>query len=292
MEIRNLEIFVEVAREENISRAAAKLYVSQPSISRQLQELEKELGKKLFERTTYGVKLTHAGILFLERTEDLLQKFHELKVDFGIVNDEVGNIYIGCAETDSIKYLARAAKILKETHPKICFNLYSGNFEDISYRMDNGLLDFYLTLQSVDVSKYNYLILPSPNIWGVIMCKDSHLAEREKIFIEDLRGLPLILSREGMREEYPKWFRDEMDKFQIAATYNLFFNAAIMVREGLGYAITIDNLVNTSADSELCFRPLYPELKSELRFAWKKSQFLTTPAKLLLKKMCELYQVK
>lgn len=292
MEIRNLEIFVEVAREENISRAAAKLYVSQPSISRQLQKLEKELGKKLFERTTYGVKLTHAGILFLERAEDLLQKFHELKVDFGIVNDEVGNIYIGCAETDSIKYLARAAKILKETHPKICFNLYSGNFEDISYRMDNGLLDFYLTLQSVDVSKYNYLILPSPNIWGVIMCKDSHLAEREKIFIEDLRGLPLILSREGMREEYPKWFRDEMDKFQIAATYNLFFNAAIMVREGLGYAITIDNLVNTSADSELCFRPLYPELKSELRFAWKKSQFLTTSAKLLLKKMCELYQVK
>ena len=291
MEIRVLEYFVEAAREKNISRAAEKLHVSQPAISKQLKLLEEELGIKLFKRSIYQIELTTEGQIFKRRAEDILEMVHKTKVEFDTMKNEIaGDIHIGCAESDSIKYLARAIKNIQNRYPNIHCHIYSGNGEDLYYRLETGLLDFSVTVQNVDISKYDYITLPEPDIWGVIMRKDSNLAQKQKITIEDLRGLPLILSREAMKEEYLQWFGTEIGKFNISLTYNLLYNATVMVREGLGYAISFDKLANTDINSEICFRPLYPELRSELRFIWRKTQLFTPAAELLLNEMQSLFK--
>ena len=290
MELRVLNYFVEAAREENISRAAEKLHVSQPAMSKQLKALEEELGKKLFKRSNYRIELTTEGQIFKRRAEDILEMVHKTKIEFETMDEDVaGDVYIGCAESDSIKYLARIAKNLQNKYPKIHYHIYSGNGEDLYYRLESGLLDFSATLQNVDISKYEYLTLPTPDAWGVIMRKDSPLANKKFITREDLRGLPLICSREALNEEYLKWFGTEFNKYSIILTYNLLYNASIMVREGLGYAISLDKLVDTSENSEICFRPLYPELKSELRFIWKKYQLFSSAAELFLREMKKQY---
>ena len=284
MEIRVLEYFAEAAREKNITKAAAKLHVSQPAMSKQLKQLEEELGKKLFKRSNYHIELTVEGQLFKRRAEEILEMIQKTKVEFEMMDNEVaGDIYIGCAESDSIKYLARAAKSLQNKYPNIHYHIYSGNGEDLYYRLEAGLLDFSVTAQTVDISKYDYLEIPSPDIWGVIMRKDSPLAQKEKVTVEDLRGLPLICSREAMNEEYLKWFGNEFEKFNISVTYNLLYNAVIMVREGLGYALSFDKLADTGDNSEVCFRPLYPELKSSLQLIWKKYHLPSPAADLFLK---------
>ena len=290
MEFRVLKYFVEVANEENISRAAAKLHVSQPAMSKQLKLLEEELGKKLFQRTNYKIQLTNEGRLFKRRAEDILEMMHKTKIEFEMLDNEIaGDIYIGCAESDSIKYLARVTKIFQKKYPRVHYHIYSGNGEDLFYRLDGGLLDFSLTLQNVDISKYDYITLPKSDIWGVIMRKDDPLAEKNFVTVEDLKNLPLICSREAMNDEYLKWFGSNFKKLNIVVTYNLLYNAAIMVREGLGYAISLDKLINTENDSDLCFKPLYPEMKSELHFIWKKSQLFNPATELFLREMQETY---
>ncbi|MBR1727954.1 MAG: LysR family transcriptional regulator [Selenomonadaceae bacterium] len=290
MEFRVLKYFVEAANEENISRAATKLHVSQPAMSKQLKLLEEELGKKLFQRTNYKIQLTTEGRLFKRRAEDILEMMHKTKIEFEMLDNEIaGDIYIGCAESDSIKYLARVAKIFQKKYPRVHYHIYSGNGEDLFYRLDGGLLDFSITVQNVDISKYDYITLPKSDIWGVIMRKDDPLAEKNFVTSEDLRNLPLICSREAMNEEYLKWFGSNFKKLNIVVTYNLLYNAAIMVREGLGYAISLDKLINTENDSDLCFKPLYPEMKSELHFIWKNSQLFNPATELFLREMQETY---
>ena len=283
MELRVLKYFVEAAREENISRAAAKLHVSQPAMSKQLKALEDELGKKLFRRSNYHIELTAEGQFFKRRAEDILEMVHKTKIEFETLDADVaGDIYIGCAESDSIKYIARTAKSLQNKYNKIHFHIYSGNGEDLYYRLESGLLDFSVTLQNVDITKYEHLTLPEFDKWGVIMRKDDPLSSKDYITREDLKDLPLICSREAMNEEYLKWFGSEFNKFNIVLTYNLLYNAAIMVREGLGYAISLDKLIN---DDELCFRPLYPVLESSLRLIWKKYQLFSPAAELFLREI-------
>ena len=283
MELRVLKYFVEAANEQNISRAAAKLHVSQPAMSKQLKQLEEELGQKLFQRTNYHIQLTAEGLLLKRRAEDILEMVHKTKIEFENMDDEVtGDIYIGCAESDSIKYIAKVAKNLQNKYPHIHYHIYSGNGEDLYYRLDGGLLDFSVTLQSVDISKYDFLVLPATDTWGVIMRKDSPLSHKNFISVEDLQNVPLICSREAMNDEYIKWFGNYFDKINIVATYNLGYNAGIMAREGLGYVICIDKIIK---DEELCFRPLCPELKSELRLIWKKNHLFNSAAELFLKKI-------
>ena len=282
MEFRTLKYFVAVAREESITRAAEKLFLTQPALSRQIQSLEEELGKKLFEREKYSVKLTTDGTELFHDAEKILSLVHQTEMKFKTAGNVYGDIYIGCAESQAMKFFARAAKNVRERYPNVRFNLYSGNIEDISSRLDKGLLDFYVTLQNVDVAKYDSLTLPEPDRWGIILRRDDPLAEKKFFTVEDLRKLPLILSREGLREEYPKIFGAALEKFHVVATYNLLFNAAIMAREGVGYPISLDGLIN---DAELCFRPIAPALKSELRFIWRKNQLLTPQAQILLDEM-------
>lgn len=286
MEIRTLNYFVAVAREESITRAAEKIPITQPALSRAIQSLEAELGQKLFVRGKFSVKLTAEGLEFFRAAEEIISLVNKIETKFKTAGNVYGDIYIGCAESDAMKFLARAAKNILAQYPDVHFNLYSGNIEDVSLRFDKGLLDFYVTLQSVDAAKYDSLILPEADVWGVILRRDDPLAEKKFFTVDDLSKLPLILSREGFREEYPKIFGEALGKLNVVATYNLLYNAAILAREGIGYAISIDKLIS---GDELCFRPLMPEIKSPLKFIWRKNFLLTPQAQILLDEMKRLY---
>ena len=288
MELRVLRYFLEAAREGNITHAAERLHISQPTLSRQLKELEDELGKKLFIRGNYNVRLTDEGMLLRKRAEDILDMVGKTEEEFKALGEITGgDVRIGCAESDGIKVLARRVKSLQERYPRFRLHLYSGNTEDVEERLDRGLLDFAVLAQEVDLSKYNYLEMPDADTWGVVMRKDSPLAEKEAVRMKDLLNLPLICSRQGITEDYPRWFGEKVDTLNIVATFNLAYNAGILVREGIGYLITFDKLVNTGPESDLCFRPLVPLLETKLYFAWKKYQVFTPIAELLLNEMRE-----
>lgn len=283
MELRVLRYFLEVAREGNITHAAERLHISQPTLSKQLKELEGELGKKLFVRGNYSVRLTDEGMLLRKRAEDILDMVGKTEEEFKALGEITGgDVRIGCAESDGMKYLAQRVKSLQERYPRFRLHLYSGNTEDVEERLDRGLLDFAVLAQEVDLSKYNYLEMPDADIWGVVMRKDSPLAKKEAVRMKDLLHLPLICSRQGITEDYPKWFGEKVDTLNIVATFNLAYNAGILVREGMGYLITFDKLVNTGPESDLCFRPLVPLLETKLYFVWKKYQVFTPIAELLL----------
>ncbi len=290
MEIRVLRYFLEVAREESITKAAMRLHISQPTLSKQLKDLEEELGQKLFVRTNYSIRLTDAGMLLRKRAEDILDMVTKTSEEFQALEEDTGgDIHIGCAESESIKYLARCLKTLQKKHPRIRYHLHSGNTEDISGRLENGLFDFAFLVEPPNLSKYNYLEVPDTDIWGVIMRKDSPLAEKECIHVEDLFDLDLICSSQAMQVDIPRWCREKTDLLNLSGTLNLSYNGSVFVKEGLGYMLSFDKLVNTGSDSELCFRPLFPALETRMYVVWKKYQVFTPAAELLLKEMKEQF---
>lgn len=286
MEIRVLRYFLEIAREGSVTHAAERLHVSQPTLSKQIKELEAELGKKLFIRSSFSVRLTEEGMLLRKRAEEILDMVDKTTGEFKALCEITGgDIRIGCAESDGIKHLARRIKSLQEKYPRIRVHLYSGDTDDLAERLDRGLLDFVVISQEVDLTRYNYLKLPAIDTWGVVMRKDSPLAEKEAVRMEELLDLPIITSRQGIREDLPKWFTEKLDQLNIVATFNLAYNAGVLAREGLGYVITFDKLINTGADSELCFRPLAPRLETPMYLIWKKYQVFSPVAELLLNEM-------
>lgn len=288
MEIRVLRYFLEVAREGSVTRAAERLHISQPTLSKQLKDLEAELGKKLFVRSSFSVRLTDEGMLLRKRAEDILDMVDKTTDEFKALGQIAGgDIRIGCAESDGIKHLARRIKAVQERYPGIRVHLYSGDTEDLAERLDRGLLDFAVIAQAVDLSKYNYLELPGADIWGVVMRKDAPLAQREAICTDDLLELPLIVSRQGLREDIPRLFGEKADRLNVTATLNLAYNGSVLAREGLGYVLTFDKLVDTSRESPLCFRPLFPRLETRLYIIWKKYQVFSPAAEVLLKEMKE-----
>ncbi|MGW5891358.1 LysR family transcriptional regulator [Priestia megaterium] len=293
MEFRVLRYFLTVAREGNITRAADFLHVTQPTLSRQLKDLEQELGKKLFIRSSHSVILTDEGMLLRNRAEEIVNMMDKLEAEFSSMEETIGgDIYIGGGETEAMKHIARVAKDVQVRYPNIRHHLYSGNEEDITERLDKGLLDFGILIQPADISKYNYLNMPAKDVWGVVMKKDSSLAVKESIQAADLVNVPLICSRQAMKQTFSKnefadWFGEDFHKLNIVTTYNLAYNAAIMVEEGVGYAITLDKIVNTSTTSRLCFRPLQPRLESGLNIVWKKHHVLSAAANAFLKELQE-----
>ena len=293
MEIRVLRYFLAVAREENITAAAQFLHLTQPTLSRQLRDLENELGHQLFIRKSHRVVLTPEGMRLRKRAEEIVSMVDKTEAEFHSM-DEVtgGDIYIGGGETDAMKLIAKIAKDLHDAYPDIHFHLYSGNAEDVTERLDKGLLDFGLLIQPADLSKYDFLNLPATDVWGVVMRKDSPLARKKEIPKEDLLQVPLICSRQALvrkqsGNEFTDWFGDDLDKLNIVTTFNLVYNAAIMVEAGLGYAVTIDKLTNTSENSNLCFRPLTPRVESGLNIIWKKYQVFSPAAELFLSRLQE-----
>ena len=285
MEVRVLRYFLAVAREESISGAADSLHLTQPTLSRQLMDLEAELGRKLLIRGSRKVTLTEEGALLRKRAEEILDLMEKTRSELCETDeaDITGDIYIGGGETDAMRLIARTAKELQAAYPRIRYHLYSGNGEDVSERLDKGLLDLGILVEPFDMKKYDSIQLPATDIWGVLMRKDSPLAEKEYIQPEDLWELPLLTSRQTMaQKELMAWLGREHEELHIVTTYNLIYNASLMVEEGLGYALSLDKLINTTGDSALCFRPLRPKLEVGLDIVWKKYQvFSPATAKFL-----------
>ena len=295
MEIRVLRYFLAVARERNITGAANYLHLTQPTLSRQIHDLEEELGQQLLIRKSHRVELTPEGVLLRKRAEEIIAMVDKTEAEFASMEDTVsGDIYIGSGETQAIRQIAELIKDLGEACPNIHYHLHSGNAEDVTERLDKGLLDFGILIQPADLTKYDYLDLPARDRWGVIMRKDSPLAEKEAIEKNELLEIPLLCSRQvvGSRHsenKFAEWFGTDYEKLNIVATYNLMYNAAVLVEAGVGYALTLDKLANTSEDSVLCFRPLRPELESGLNVVWKKYQVFSPAAELFLKTLKERF---
>ncbi|WP_125142344.1 LysR family transcriptional regulator [Clostridium transplantifaecale] len=293
MEIRVLRYFLAIAREGSITNAANVLHVTQPTLSRQIKDLEEELGQKLFTRGSHNMTLTAEGMILRKRAEEIISMVDKTEAEFNSMEDIVsGDIYIGGGETDAIRLVAQIAKSLRDSHPGIHYHLYSGNSEDVTERLDKGLLDFGILIQPADISKYDYINIPARDTWGVVMRRDSPLAGKETIRKEDLLDVPLICSRQAIlqgqsKNEFAEWFGEDFDRLDIVTTFNLVYNASIMVDAGIGYAITIDKLANTTEHSSLCFIPLEPKLDSGLNIIWKKYQVFSSAAELFLEKLQE-----
>lgn len=291
MEFRVLRYFLTVAREGSITGAADFLHVTQPTLSRQLKDLEQELGKKLFIRSSHSIVLTEEGMHLRKRAEEIIDMVDKLETEFQSMEETIsGDVYIGGGETDAMKQIARVVKKLQLNYPNIRYHLYSGNEDDVTERLDKGLLDFGILIQPADISKYNYINIPAKDVWGVVMRKDSPLARKNTIQATDLINVPLICSRQVMKQtfsnnEFANWFGEDFDKLNVVSTYNLAYNAGIMVEEDIGYAIVLDKIVNTSSDQNLCFRPLEPKLESGLNLVWKKHQVFSSAANMFLKEI-------
>ena len=295
MEIRVLKYFLAVAREGSITGAANSLHLTQPTLTRQLQDLEKELKQKLLVRGKHKITLTPEGMILRKRAEEIVDMVEKTEAEFLSISETIcGDIYIGGGESDCMKHIAQIIKEIQEDYPEIKFHIFSGNAEDVTEKLDKGLLDFGVLIQPVDLSKYDNIPLPDKDVWGVVMRKDSPLAKKDYIELDDLKNMPLINSRQAMRKtstrnEFIEWFQGEFEKLNTVATINLVYNATVMVKAGIGYAITLDKLADTSKESLLCFRPLKPKLESGLDIVWKKYQVFSPAAKLFLEKLKEKF---
>ena len=264
MEIRTLRYFMAIAREENMTRAAEILHVTQPTLSKQMQALENELGKKLFLRHSFSIELTEEGMLLRKRAEDLLSMADKILEEFSAMDDIVGgNIYFGCAESYQIRHLARVIKRFKEQYPDFHYHITSGDTEQVTEKLDKGILDFAVIVEEPDYEKYNVLKMPGGDRWGVIMPFD------------DLKGLPLFCSEQSWRADLPRWCQNRMDELRLEGSFRLSYNGSVFAREGLGYLLTFDHLIDTSEKSGLVFRPLFPVLETQMYIIWKKQQVFT-----------------
>ena len=284
MDIRVLQYFLAVAREESITKAAESLRMTQPPLSRQLKDLEEELGKQLLIRGSKRVTLTEDGMLLRTRAEELVDLMEKTKAELTASNENIsGDIYIGCGETEAISFLAQAAHDLQKNHPFIHYHIYSGDAERVMEKLDKGLIDFGLLVGPTDISKYDYIRLPMKDMWGVLMRSDSPLAEKKRILAEDLWDKPLILSHQAsLNMQMLSWLKTDISKLNVVATYDLVYNAAQFVKMGFGYVIALDKIINTSGESNLRFKPLSPSLEVELCIVWKKYQVLSRASNLFL----------
>lgn len=271
MELRVLEYFLAVAREQNISKAAEHLHLTQPTLSRQLKELEGEFGKQLFIRGKRRITLTEDGIYFRRRAEEIVSLAEKTKKEMKSSDDKiVGDIYIGAGETDAVHHIAKVAGELREEYGGIRFHIVSGDTCDLTDRLDKGLFDFCLLMGDVDRSKYEYMDLPFKNRWGVLVSSRKPLAEKGFVTPEDLWDKPLILSRQTLDDpKFMRWLKRPAGELDIAATYNLVINASIMAMEELGYVLTLEGLINTEGGA-LKFLPFEPEHTLNMTLVWKK----------------------
>lgn len=293
MELRVLGYFLAVAREQSIARAAESLHLSQPTLSTQIKALEEELGKQLLIRGSKGtrkVTLTEEGMILRKRAEEILSLVQKTEREISFSDEMiVGDVCIGTGETDAVRFIARAAKELYASYPGIHYHISSGNSDFVSEQLDKGLIDFGIIFGNVDHAKYNSIELPFRDIWGVLMKKDSALAAKEVIQPEDLWDKPLIISnQDDSKGTLTAWFKKELSELEIVATYNLLFNASLMVEEGLGYAIGLDKIINTTGNNTLCFRPLSPQMEAGMHIIWKKYQVFSKASEKFIEKLKSL----
>lgn len=291
MDLRVLQYFLAVAREQSISAAAQSLHLSQPALSIQIKALEEEFGKQLLIRGAKGsrkVVLTEEGRILRQRAEEILSLVQKTEEELTCSDDTiVGDVIIGAGETDIIRLLAKTAKKLQKKYPDIHYHISSGNAEYVLEYLDKGLIDFGLLFRDIDSTKYECLPLPIKDTWGVLMRKDSPLAQKDAISPEDLWNQPLIISHQKGEDQYlAQWMKRDVSTLHIVATYNLVFNASLLVDEGLGYALCFDKIIHTQG-SNLCFRPFTPKLEASGYIIWKKYQVFSKAARIFLSRLQE-----
>ena len=296
MELRVLEYFLAVAREQNITAAAESLHLSQPALSRQLREMEEKLGKQLLIRGVKGsrkVILTEEGMILRKRAEEILSLVRRTENEITQSDETIaGNVFIGTGETETVRLFAKVAKKLQQKYPDIRYHISSGNAEHVLEYLDKGLIDFGLLFTEIDSQKYEAIPVPIKDTWGVLMRRDSPLAEKETICPEDLWDKPLIVSHQKGDDRYlNQWLQREESELHIVATYNLLFNASLLVDEGLGYALCYDKLINTKG-SNLCFRPFSPRLEARGFIVWKKYQVFSKAANIFLQYLREMLETE
>lgn len=292
MELRVLQYFLAVTREQSISGAAEALHLSQPTLSRQLKDMEEELGKQLMIRGNRKITLTEEGMILRKRAEEILDLVQKAEHEITISDDVIaGDVYIGAGETDAVRLLAKAGKRIQLEYPDIHYHISSGDTTDVLESLDKGLINFGMIFGTVDTSKYEYLEFPVKDTYGILMQKDSPLAEKNSIRPEDLYDKPLIFNRNTQDGDLlTSWLGKSLSELNVAATYNLLFNASLMVEEGLGYAFALDKIINTAGNNNLRFVPCEPELSAGMSLIWKKYQVFPKAAKKFLEEFQKLIQ--
>lgn len=290
MKMTELRYFLAAAREGSLTRAAASLHISQPTLSKALKSLENEIGKRLFVRERAGIKLTDEGDMLRDRAEDIIDMTDKTIAELSTSTDDIsGSIVMGCAESYGMGEIADAMCALRSRHPRVSLHLHSGNLEDCIGRLDIGVFDFAVICRRPDVSRYSALTIPHEDHWGVLMRPDHPLAARESVTFDDVIEERIICSRQSISSEFPIWFGDRAHDLDIAATYNLAYNAGAMVRAGLGIALIFDRLVDVSPSSGLCFRPLETTFTSGLFLIWRRYHKFSPAAAALLELMNERF---
>ena len=290
MEIRTLRYFLAVAREENMTRAAEILHVTQPTLSKAWKSLEDELGKELFIRHSFSIRLTEEGVLLRNRAEDLISMADKIEQEFLSLDDiSGGELYLGLAESYQIRYLARIIKEFKTRYPNLHYHITSGDTEQIADKLDKGLLDFLVLAELPDSRKYEYLAFPEKDVWGLVIPEGDPLADHQEIRAEDLTGLPLFCSEQSWNEELKKWAGSSFSKLKLEGSFRLSYNGSVFAREGLGYLLTFRHLIDTSEESGLLFRPLEPTLETTLYIAWNRYQTFTPIAERFMKQLKESF---
>lgn len=297
MELRVLQYFLCVAREQSISAAAESLHLSQPTLSTQLRQMEEELGKQLLIRGSKGsrkVTLTEEGMLLRKRAEEILDLVKKTEQEITKEDEEVvGDVYIGSGETELFRYIAKGAKKVNEVYPDIHFHISSGNALYVFEQLDKGLIDFGLIFGEYDEQKYEAIQMPMCDAWGILMHKDTPLAQKDVITPEDIWGLPLIVSVQRGGEEFLKrWLQKDISKLNIIATYNLVYNASLLVEEKVGYALCFGNLIHTN-QTNLTFRYITPRIEASHAYVvWKRYQVFSKAAEKYLKYLKEETQIE
>ncbi|MBR2779952.1 MAG: LysR family transcriptional regulator [Eubacteriaceae bacterium] len=286
MEIRTLRYFLAVAREENMSRAAQILHVTQPTLSKAMKALEDELGKKLFTRHSFSISLTEEGSLLRDRAEDIVTMADKVESEFRSLDDITGGqLYFGLAESYRIRLLARELRILKERYPALSYHITSGDTEQVTEKLDRGLLDFAVVCDEPDRRKYESVVFPEGDIWGLVLPAKSPLAHKDALTADDLAGLPLFASEQGWYGDIREWAGEKFGALRLEGSFRLAYNASMFVREGLGFLLAFSGLVDVSVESGLVFRPLSPALEVRLYLIWNRGGLLTPIAERFLEQV-------
>lgn len=282
MELRVLRYFMMVVKKQNITHAAEALHISQPTISRQLKNLEDELGVDLFVRDGRAMELTSAGDYFANQTKQILALADKTVLNVQKTAEINGNVVIGSAEVPMMNNVVRAIKQLRASAPKVIANIYSADADDVYRNLQAGIYDFGVVMEPADKVNYNFLKLPGSTAWGVLTRHDSRLGHKEAINAQDLRHQELIMPRQQSNANVlADWLGTSDVELNVIATYNLLYNASIMVAGGAGSALGLDGIINL-ADSDLIFVPLTPRLEAKTSLIWPKSVQLSTPANAFL----------
>lgn len=282
MDIKVLRYFLAVVQKESITAASESLYLTQPTLSRQIRALEEELGTSLFVRGNRKIILTEEGRRFRKRAEEILDLIAKTESEFLASTEQLqGDVHIGSGETRAMSDIVQVMQRIRTDYPDIHFHIHSGDGNDVMDTLNKGLVDFAVLIGPEELSEYESLLLNHKNQWGIVMRKDSPHAHKTVITQNDMLTMPLIFPRQrDIESKISKWMGPNYRQLNIISTYNLIFNAALMVEHGVGYALSLDGLVSTDVSSEFCFKPLQPTLDIDVYVVWKKHNPLSKVSEL------------